>query len=215
VNPKQKFWKWFEANEAALFEIVRLAMEAARQDCVAPLNEMPIFLELKDQLYKVHPTLTIWMDLGWEVIGDDLIATFTISALGQLKLIHCVKELVALAPDLSRWRFIAFRQPEDSEGAFLCSMGKIAISDVKVKLGKPRNGRFDIHFYLPHFDEASTPWFIGISWDILCRCVGEFNTMTKVNLPCVHPLEEAPADAKPVTSLRDWFGGTVLEEVAA
>lgn len=94
-------------------------------------------------------------------------------------------------------------------------MGEIAISDVKVKLGKPRNGRFDVHFYVPHFDYAIAPPFVPIIFDILCKAVGEFNTMTKVNLPRVHPLEEAPADAKPVTALRDWFGGTVLEEVVA
>lgn len=118
MKPKQKFWKWFEANEAALFEVVRLSMEAAQQDCVAPIIEMPIFIELKDQLYKVHPTLPISINLGWEVIGNDLTAEFTISALGQLKLIHCVKELVALAPVLPRWRFIAFCQPEELKGSF-------------------------------------------------------------------------------------------------
>jgi hypothetical protein len=210
VNPKQKFWNWFEANEAEIYD---MAVSILRREVdTKAIPQLPGWKNLGRQLRRVHPGLVF--EVGHV---DPTVLEFLISADGNPNLIHCTKELVAQAPPLPRWKVVAFRQPEKTlDGVFKIFLDgeerEISLEEIKVTLGQLNHGRFDVNFYVPHFDKAegADDPFI---WHALDASVGEYNVMTRVGIPPGFPIEEAPVNAKPLAALQDWFGGTPFEEL--
>lgn len=88
--PEASFWRWFCANENALFEL--------EANCSALLRE------LRYELESVH------LDLSFEVGGkDDGRRELVISASGNPAAFPAVERLVSAAPELPRWKWIRFR----------------------------------------------------------------------------------------------------------
>ena len=179
MKPKQRFWQWFEANEAGIHEMV-VSILRPKVD-IQEVNQLPTWKNLHRQLAKVHPGLVF--QFGYVA---PTVLEFLVSAGGNRELIHCTKELVAQAPSLPRWKFVAFRQPEENiENVAVRVFSddgearEISFKEIKVTLGQPNHGRVDVNLYIPHFDKANGAEDPFI-WHALDTSLGEYNVMTRV-----------------------------------
>jgi len=85
------FWRWFERNEDRLREIEEASREA-------------LFDELLDALHAYSPQL--WFETG---TADDGVSELIISAEGNADYFSDVRLLIAAAPAIAGWRFLAFK----------------------------------------------------------------------------------------------------------
>ncbi len=109
-DTSQEFWKWFVKNEQRIFEFER--------------EQEGIFDELHQQLKKVNK------DLCFEFSGkEDGKREFVISAGGIKTSFPAVISLKDGAPDLSRFKVIAFRQRHPG---FTVRMGDVNIEEKDV-----------------------------------------------------------------------------------
>src|SRR6187399_703219 len=90
-SKEEKFWKWFQANEARLFDFER--------------DQDRVFAELGPAMKKVHSNLTF--EFGPKKDGQ---REFVISADGIKDAFPAVIALADKAPELPRWNIIKFRQ---------------------------------------------------------------------------------------------------------
>src|SRR4030095_14054404 len=90
ATPEEDFWKWFENNEAALFDFEK--------------DQEAVFDRLAAALHRVHPDLTF--EFGPK---HDNRREFVISADGIKDAFPKVISLHTAAPRLPRWTFIRFR----------------------------------------------------------------------------------------------------------
>ncbi len=155
---------------------------------IQEVNQLPTWKNLHRQLARVHPGLLF--QFGYAV---PTVLEFLVSAGGIFKLAHCTKELVAQAPSLPRWKFVAFRQPlemfeQASIGILIDGTERnVSFGEIKAPLGQPNNGEED-----------------PLIWHVLDASVGEYNVMTRVGIPRGFPIEEAPVNAQPLTALQDF-----------
>lgn len=88
------FWRWVAEHEAELRAVI-----------AEPTGEEPVLEALLEALHAVDPNL--YYLLGGDETGHELIIT----AEGELKAFPAVQALVAAAPALPGWQFIAFKPP--------------------------------------------------------------------------------------------------------
>ena len=171
---------------------------------IQEVNQLPTWKNLHRQLARVHPSLLFQFGYAAPTVLE-----FLVSAGGIFKLAHCTKELVAQAPSLPRWKFIAFRQPlemfeQASIGILIDGTERnVSFGEIKATLGQPNHNRFDVNLYIPYFDKANGEED-PLIWHVLDASVGEYNVMTRVGIPRGFPIEEAPVNAQPLTALQDF-----------
>ena len=101
ASPESDFWRWFQRNEADLFDFER--------------DQEAIFDRLAAAMHKVHPSLTF--EFGPKENGR---REFVISADGIKDAFPKVESLYASAPAMAHWKFVKFRprrEPFDIEYA--------------------------------------------------------------------------------------------------
>ncbi len=99
ASAEADFWKWFQTNEAMLFDFDR--------------DQEAVFDRLAGEMHKVHQSLTF--EFGPKENGR---REFVISVDGIKDAFPSVEALYAAAPTLERWQFIKFRprrEPFDIE----------------------------------------------------------------------------------------------------
>jgi hypothetical protein len=165
------FWDWFIRSEPAI-QSIRTGGE-------------PIAFQLTEQLRAEHPSLQ-W-ELSVSEAGD---REFIVSAGGVRDVIPAVEALMATAPEIPGWKFIAFRQRKDS-GQIQMGGQAFSMSDVWF-LAKAHREHVDLDLYVKGFDgKDEVPYHIAfLALDVT---LGEYDVMTKIGNIDFHALPDDPA----------------------
>jgi len=174
------FWKWFIANEPALF---------ASSD---PMSE--VYQELYARLQKVHETLVFETDAKPSEVRE-----LTISADGAHEGIEHVEALVDAAPTLPRWKIIRFRSrnPNLIGNSIEVDGVKVSTSDIEYEFGlfEVKNSKMPIigiTLYMKGCTEPPSDAYMTIGFIMLDGAIGEYDMAMKVG-----PIEFKPWEAKP------------------
>ena len=173
MDQQKQFWKWFEENAGALAS-VRSGSD-------------PILEKVNRELQQVHPGLDFEMGLGedgeWE---------FVVSANGIKKVFPVVEQLIASAPALPHWKFIAFRQPKESVSEILYGDFLLKTEDVWFSYGR-QMGTVDITLYIKNLSPGNEELAIGAIFILLDNALGEYVVATRIGSIEHKPLPNDPA----------------------
>lgn len=174
------FWKWFVANEPALF---------ASAD---PTSE--VYQELYARLQKVHETLVFETNARPSDVRE-----LTISADGAHEGIEHVEALVDAAPPMPRWKIIRFRSrnPKLIGNTIEVDGVRLSTNDIEYELKlyenkKARMPIIGITLYMKGCTEPPNSAHQTIGFIMLDGTIGEYDMAMKVG-----PIEFKPWEAKP------------------
>lgn len=172
--PEEKFWKWFQENEATVFDFEK--------------DQEKIFDRLAAEMQKVNPSLTF--EFGPKVNNK---REFIISADGIKDAFPKVESLYSAAPtNLTRWLIIKYRPRREP---FDIEYSGVSVKAESVKAALERNGnKIGITLIIPSFVEEKSKVYTGIAYLILDQALGEYDVETKVGYIEVKP--SAPSKAK-------------------
>lgn len=176
-----QFWRWFEANAARL---------RAVSDFVTVMNE------IQAELDKEHAGVIA------ELTEDDKDRVLVLSADGDKKLFPTVQRLYAARPNVAGWSVIAFRPPADpKDPTTKMEMNGKSIDPAKVRFVVVSTGDpIDIDVYVPgYIKDDETMGMLGFL--ALDHTVGEYAMETRIGGIEWHPIEQAPASARPLVEL--------------
>jgi hypothetical protein len=160
ANAEKRFWKWFVEHENELL------------DCEADIKAR--FDKLHSALLRVHP------DLVFEFGPKGPRREFVISAGGIKSAFSAVASLVAAAPDLPRWRIIAFRPRRETIDRVQIGSTQVDPNDVAFSL-LTRGAQIGLCLYLPGFSEENAA-LKQIAYLMLDEALGEYDVETKIGL---------------------------------
>jgi hypothetical protein len=172
VTPEQRFWTWFQQNDELLFDFER--------------DQDRIFDALAKALASVATDLTF--EFGPHADGR---RDFVISAGGIKSAFPAVKALVVAAPELPRWRVIAFRPRRAPIMTITFGDRTVRAEDVEFCLLS--NGReLGIYLFFDGYREDEKATWGHIGYLLLDEALGEYDVETKVG-----PIRFFPSDAHP------------------
>ena len=154
-NKEDIFWDWFSKNSNAYFHFEK--------------DQNNLFAQLKTQLEKIHPDLVF----EFSPIFNDGTREFVISANGIKSVFSIVNNLVAKAPKLKSWKFIAFRQPHKSITQIKYQNLLVNLDDIFFRYGKD-NGKIALELNIRGF--YVSPEWTGATFIILDNVLGEYHT---------------------------------------
>ena len=163
-TPQEQFWNWFLRNETELFEF-------------DPVNEIvreQLFDRVAAELQKVN------RDLTFEFSPKATPREFVVSAAGLKRAFPAVISLVQSAPELDRWKIIAFRPRRTA----ICSLeiGDQYINPKDVLFTLLDNGKSaGISLFIPGFQESDANWK-QIGYLLLDQALGEYDVETRLGL---------------------------------
>lgn len=184
ATPEADFWKWFQRNDAVLFDFER--------------DQEKIFDRLANEMHKVHPSLTF--EFGPIQNGQ---REFVISADGIRDAFPKVEALYAAAPKLARWKIIKFRPRREP---FDIGYGGISVkADSVVAQVIPDGQKAGIIVFIPGYSPSSRDTYMGIAFLMLDQALGEYDVETRVGVIEVKEKAQAPAKAITLHQLPDVF----------
>jgi hypothetical protein len=154
-NKQAYFWNWFLKNADNYFHFEQ--------------NQNILFTKLKLELEKINPNLTF----EFSPILKDHTREFIISADGIKSIFPIVQDLVKQAPDLTKWKVIAFRQSHPEITQINYKELTVNLEDVYFQYEK-ENGRIGLELNIKGFFES--PEWTGIVFILLDNVLGEFDT---------------------------------------
>jgi hypothetical protein len=181
---EQEFWKWFQSNEADLFDFEK--------------DQQRIFDRIGDELHRVDPALTF--EFGPKENGR---REFVISADGIRAAFPKVEALYAAAPSLPRWKFIKFRprrKPMD------ITYGRVTVKARSVVVGlEPAGPKANLTIFIPGYSRPSYQTYMAIVFLLLDEALGEYDVETRVGNIEIKELREAPPGAYSLEALPKAF----------
>lgn len=177
ASPESDFWKWFQSNEALLFDFEQ--------------DQERIFDEVLAEMHKVDSSLTF--EFGPKSDGR---REFVISADGNKDAFPKVESLYASAPKLPKWILVKFRPRREP---FDIEYGGIAVKaeTVLVRL-EPEGDKADITMYIPGYSEMRRDSFLPIAYLMLDQALGEHDVEMRVG---TIEVQDAPSDRNGLLSL--------------
>lgn len=182
------FWKWVSENSERLF----LRLE---NDSIAVVEEMG------KRLKEDCPEL--FCEIG--KLKDNPYATLIITVDGRRENISLAKDVVKSAPDLPRWKVLAFRQRGNMD-ALEIRMGdeiSLNIKDLSCQAFVGPRGELGVTLLLKDMDDPENDRRAGAAVLLMDHAIGEYDAMTAIrslaiepykdDLPGVMPLEELPS----------------------
>ncbi|MBP6825929.1 MAG: hypothetical protein KA165_05120 [Saprospiraceae bacterium] len=163
-DPIQKFWNWFQANEKSLRDFQKDPDSALTQ--------------VLENLVKIREGLAVEFDLS----QNGVIIT-TISADGDIVLFPVVQEVVARAPEIQGWAFVAFRQriPEDRLKEISVKTEDCELNPVKMKFFPMIEGdSLDVIVYVNGVTEENYDQVAYAGLLLIDNILGEYDCVTKV-----------------------------------
>lgn len=158
-NKSDNFWSWFTQNSDHYYQLEK--------------KQSQLFAELKSELNKIHQDLVF----EFSSIRPDNKRELVISADGIKSVFPVVKELISKAPKLSKWDFIAFRQPRKVSNIKYEHLD-IKIEDIFFKYKKD-NGKIDLELHIKDFYES--PEWTAAAFVLLDNIVGEYHTEMSIS----------------------------------
>jgi hypothetical protein len=184
VDKVQIFWRWFELHENELFDVVSY--------------DAHVLDSLRDELQKVRDGLTF--ELGNTAETRDLV----ISADGDKDLFPQVISLVKGAPNLRRWRFVAFRP----RGIFPVeiAIGEKVADSKDVSFSLLDNGEVaGIRLFIPGYEANDLGWR-EIGYLLLDHALGEYDVEQSLPLIKMYSPHEATMERRyPLIELPEKF----------
>lgn len=155
-----KFWAWFVANEASLFNFEQ--------------DQDRIFSNLAAALATVHPDLVF--EFGPVRDGK---REFVISAGGLQAVFPAVEALAAAAPELPRWRVTKFRPRRAYSGTL--SLGGVSVSTDQIFFSAdPDDGKLGLTLYIDGYARTPNSVYEHIGYLLLDSALGEYDVETKI-----------------------------------
>jgi hypothetical protein len=184
ASPEADFWKWFQENEATLFEFER--------------DQERTFDRLATEMRKVHPSLTF--EFGPK---QGNLREFVISADGIRDAFPKVESLYASAPTLPRWTFIKFRprrEPMDLQFGAV----SVKVSSVSVLI-EPDGHKAGLTVIIPGYTKENHKTYLGFAFLFLDQALGEFDVETRVGFIEVTAPASASSGAHPLPDFAKAF----------
>lgn len=172
-TPEQKFWKWFQRREDALFR---------DESADGGLFQT----ELGPELKRIHANLT------WEVspVQSDGRRHLVISADGITDAFSAVESLVDAAPKLDRWEFIRFRPRSPEYAEFTIRFRGIEIIQTDVECLLTTDGvQIGIQMFIKGCPDPASEPFVGVAFLIADAALGEYDMECKVGSFKVEPFQ--------------------------
>jgi hypothetical protein len=195
ATPEQDFWKWFQVNDAKLFDFEK--------------DQERIFDQIGAALQKINPDLTF--EFGPKKDGR---REFVISAGGITKSFPAVESLYVAAPHLSRWTIMKFRQRRHPVNDIKYGNKEIKAKDVFYKIFMDSNPKkVGILVFMPGYKAEEEKTFSQVSYLMLDEALGEYDVETKVgaiivegqdskHFPGSRPINDLGADFDAVMKAR-------------
>lgn len=176
MQEQREFWTWFGANEARFRDLEVEEKEA-------------LLDELQESLHRYCSEL--WFETG---CATDGINELIISAEGNLDYFSAVRTLVAAAPDIAGWRFIAFKPAVGFE--FSTSYEGI-IFDPATAWFLPMRSNSDptrrgVKVGYAHFESARSEDFLAGTFLMLDSALGELHFAEQLHHVEVVALPSSP-----------------------
>jgi len=188
TSPEADFWRWFQRNEAALFDFER--------------NQDGIFDRLAIEMHKVHPGLTF--EFGPKQDGQ---REFVISADGIRAVFPKVESLASNAPALPRWKVIKFRPRRDPADI---QYNGVTVKASAVSVGIHQDGeKVGLTVFIPGYSASERQTFGSIAFLFLDQALGEFDVETLVGDVDVQAVVPAESNAIPLNELPRTFDAIV------
>ena len=168
LTREETFWRWFEANEARLFEFEK--------------DREKIFNELGTQLHRFNPGLTF--EFGPK--DDEGKREFVISADGIKDVFPAVIALAQAAPKMGRWKVTKFR-PRRLCGNTINFQGVTVTKDQVQFSMEAQDKKVGIVLYISGHQPNKKETYSGIGFLLLDDCLGEYDVETKVGSVDVLP----------------------------
>ena len=174
-----RFWKWFSAHASDLRDSPDLQQS---------------MLTIGDEIGKVEKGVFAEIEKG------DPDPTLVITADGDRRLFPVVKQIHAARPAVLGWKIVAFRQRMDPGSSFAIEMDGKKLDPATMKVVAQKEGdRLAIVVYVPGFtrleDYGPAPYVV------LDHVVGEYDMETKIGAIDWASTDDAPANARPLTTL--------------
>jgi hypothetical protein len=185
---QSRFWDWFGANEAALFEFER--------------DQVRVFNQLLGSLTRVH------RDLVFEFgpVNDGR-REFVISAGGLRAVFPEVAKLAAAAPFLPRWKITKFRPRRYTTGRLV--LGGLGVETNEVYwTAKSVGAKFGLALFMARYRPTPKSLYEQIGFLLLDQALGEFDVETKLGSIQFAPLPSPIPDAlRPLEELSRLIDG--------
>lgn len=149
-----QFWKWFEANQEAVFQI--------ESPCDSNLER------LFQQLDKVERNLTLELSLKKEAPKELILSAGGIKAYFPL-----VEKLVDAAPALPNWQVIAFKPRRTMDGLVYPGSDRLPLNALWYQLDTSQNP-FGLNLFMAGHQPAYLSVHAQICFFILDNLIGEF-----------------------------------------
>jgi hypothetical protein len=186
-NQDARFWDWFVANEAALYQMTS--------------PEDPLIQQLGDHIQQVDKGLTFEIGLG-NPPGTK--RELIISADGLKAVFPAVEALHAAAPKLQNWQFIKFRPSRHPMAEITLRGQTFDPATIRCVLGW-QAGKLGVVLMHDNFDPHNDV-FTQASFILLDAALGEYVMETEVGAVSVQGKESKwLSDAFPMTELPFWF----------
>ncbi len=209
-DPIEEFFEWFEERRASLAGL----MEAARKSSPKRQGDLtaqrPSILERVHQ--EVYPRLAeIDADLDFEIgAGLEKRYAFTVSGGGAAELIPVVQTVVAQAPDLPEWEFVAFKRPRPLNSAVTVNHMEtghrldLDPRDIRVSL-RPRLNKVDVTLYFKDIDAVAKVMLHETGDGILELVLGEYDFMQGVGELTIESDPDERTETFPLAELKQRF----------
>ena len=191
MERQRAFWHWFEANESRY------------RDVEVPEKE-ELLDALLEELHDYCPGL--WFETG---TADDGVHELIVSAEGDTDYFSAVRTLVATAPAIANWRFIAFKP---AMGFAFTTQYKGIVFDPDSTWFLPLRASadpasFGLRVAYGHFDERRRQDFLSGTYIMLECVLGELALAEQVRHVEVAFLPSSPGMSgyRPLTSLLDYL----------
>jgi hypothetical protein len=155
-----RFWKWFQANDSAVFTI-----QTARE---------PIADELARELNRIHPDLTF--EVGPVENGT---REFVLSADGSRDAFPAVLSVGRAAPEMPHWRVIMFRPPRPEVTQLRLGTVELDANTVEF-LAEPEGGLTGLILSIPGYKSTPRKDFERAAFLLLDGMLGEFTVETGI-----------------------------------
>jgi hypothetical protein len=173
-------------STSAFWQTVKPRLQAVR-NLSGEQNALVEFVST--ELHRLDPRLTC--ELG---TGRDGVHELIISADGLSRLIPAVRALVASAPPIKNWRYIAFRPRVGTSFGLTYDSYDLKPEQMWFR-PEADSGRVGLWLYLPGVDGPAHDQARGAALIMLDMAIGELATMTKVGFIEFRELPPKPQEA--------------------
>ena len=187
VTKEATFWTWFAREE------VRLAQAARAED---PTGAM---LEISGHLEAVNPSTVAELAIEPDEMHPH---TLVVTSDGDKKVFPLVKQIVAAAPPLKKWKVVAFRQRRSPGQTLELEGFEAKQADFFFRETGRAGGKVDIEVLVKGMNDGNDKAAQHAAFLMLDHLLGEYDVEMKVAAISLLPLPEKPgADVKPLATL--------------